>query len=219
MNLISLYDVSVAYNGTNVLTNVNMNVASDDFIGIVGPNGGGKTTLIKAMLQLIPYNGQIHYANGISIQDGSIGYLSQQNNFDRLFPISVQEVILSGLQSHHRLFAGFGRLRHYKAKADELMDLAGLNKLAHRPIGEISGGEMQKALLCRALISQPKLLVLDEPTNFMDNRFEKELYRILSILSKRMAIVMVSHDTAHITSIVKSIVCVNGTVQKQAPTM
>lgn len=215
MNLISLYDVSVAYNGTDVLTNVNMNVGADDFIGIIGPNGGGKTTLVKAMLHLIPYRGQIHYANGISIRDGSIGYLSQQNNFDRLFPISVQEVVLSGLQSHHRRFAGCGRLQHYKTKADELMELTGLNRLAYRPIGEISGGEMQKALLCRALISQPKLLVLDEPTNFMDNKFEKELYRILSTLSERMAIVMVSHDTANITSVVKSIVYVNGTVQSQ----
>lgn len=94
------------------------------------------------------------------------------------------------------------------------MAMAGIAPLSRKPIGAISGGEMQRALLCRALISDPKLLILDEPTNFVDNKFEKELYEILASLNDRMAIVMVSHDLGTITSYVKSIVCVNRTVHR-----
>ena len=94
------------------------------------------------------------------------------------------------------------------------MAMAGIAPLSGKPIGAISGGEMQRALLCRALISDPKLLILDEPTNFVDNKFEKELYEILASLNDRMAIVMVSHDLGTITSYVKSIVCVNRTVHR-----
>lgn len=215
MKLISLSNVSVSYGETNVLTNVNLDVGSNDFIGIIGPNGGGKTTLIKALLQLIPHTGQINYENGVSIKNGSIGYLSQQNNFDRSFPISVQEVILSGLQSHNKSFIGFRNHRKDVITTEKLMEMTGLTGLANRPIGELSGGEMQKTLLCRALISHPKLLILDEPTNFMDNKFEKDLYTILTAMHKYMAIVMVSHDTVNITGLVKSLVYVDGTVKRQ----
>ena len=199
MKLVSLHNVSVSYEGIPALRNVTLDLFSDDFTGIIGPNGGGKTTLVKAIL-------------GISIHDGTIGYLPQQNNFDRQFPISVAEVVYSGLQSRKRLV--FRISSDERKKADELMAMAGIAPLSRKPIGAISGGEMQRALLCRALISDPKLLILDEPTNFVDNKFEKELYEILASLNDRMAIVMVSHDLGTITSYVKSIVCVNRTVHR-----
>ena len=212
MKLVSLHNVSVSYEGIPALRDVTLDLFSDDFTGIIGPNGGGKTTLVKAILGMVPYSGRIEFADGISVHDGTIGYLPQQNNFDRQFPISVAEVVYSGLQSRKRLV--FRISSDERKKADELMAMAGIAPLSGKPIGAISGGEMQRALLCRALISDPKLLILDEPTNFVDNKFEKELYEILASLNDRMAIVMVSHDLGTITSYVKSIVCVNRTVHR-----
>lgn len=103
MKLVSLHNVSVSYEGIPALRNVTLDLFSDDFTGIIGPNGGGKTTLVKAVLGMVPYSGRIEFADGISIHDGTIGYLPQQNNFDRQFPISVAEVVYSGLQSRKRL--------------------------------------------------------------------------------------------------------------------
>ena len=212
MKLISLQDVSVSYEGVPALEHVSLDLFSDDFTGIIGPNGGGKTTLVKAILGMAPYSGTIAFAKGIGVDDGTIGYLPQQNHFDRQFPISVAEVIYSGLQSRKRLRF---RISHSeRRKAEELMELTGIRPLADKPIGGISGGEMQRALLCRAQIADPQLLILDEPANFVDNKFEKELYDILASLNDRMAIVMVSHDVGTITSYVKSIVCVNRTAHR-----
>lgn len=119
---------------------------------------------------------------------------------------------MSGLQAEK------GMIRRYtsadRKRAIELLEMAGIEDIAERQINEISGGQMQRALLCRAVILEPKLLILDEPTNFVDNKFENELYTLLHRLNERMAIVMVSHDLGTITSVVKSIVCVNHTVHR-----
>lgn len=217
MKLISLENVSVEYDGNRVLTDVNFNICADDFIGIIGPNGGGKTTLVKAILQLIPYSGYIHYHNGSNIKDGSIGYLPQQNSFDRSFPITVREVVISGLQSRQRNLWKLGRTE--KNTAREVMEMVGIASLGNKPIGELSGGELQKALLCRALVSYPKVLFLDEPGNYIDNKFQKELYDILASLSNRMAIVMVSHDVKNIQNLVKDLIYVDGTIRRAAQEM
>ena len=173
MKLVSLHNVSVSYEGIPALRNVTLDLFSDDFTGIIGPNGGGKTTLVKAILGMVPYSGRIEFADGISIHDGTIGYLPQQNNFDRQFPISVAEVVYSGLQSRKRLV--FRISSDERKKADELMVMAGIAPLSRKPIGAISGGEMQRALLCRALISDPKLLILDEPMNGLDRHGVEEM--------------------------------------------
>ena len=211
--LIDIHDLSTGYDGHTVLEDVNLSIYADDFIGIIGPNGGGKTTLVRAILKTIPYTGTVTYAPDL-IEDGhlSVGYLPQQHQFDRAFPISVREVILSGLQARKGLWGRYRTRDTLHAYA--LMQQTGISDLADRPIGELSGGQMQRALLCRALIAEPKVLILDEPTNFVDNRFEKELYQILQQLNERMAIVMVSHDLGTITSVVKSIVCVNRHVHR-----
>ena len=139
--------------------------------------------------------------------------MPQLSAFDRQFPISVVEVVLSGLQGCKGFFSRYAK--GDRTKALRLLDEAGIGDIAAQPIGEISGGQMQRALLCRAVIADPKLLILDEPANFVDNRFENELYRSLRLLERgRMAIVMVSHDIGTITSIVKEIVCVNRTVHR-----
>ena len=213
MSIVSLKNVTVKYGSYTAIESANLEIFEGDFIGIIGPNGGGKTTLIKTILGSVPYSGEITlsptlFDNGRRL----IGYLPQQTTFDRQFPISVIEVVLSGLQSQK----GFSR--RYKTeernKALQLLDNMGISSIADRQIGEISGGQMQRVLLCRAIIAEPKLLILDEPTNFVDKRFESELYDILRELNKQMTIVMVSLDVHNISSAVKSIVCVNRTIHR-----
>ena len=214
MSLISLKDVSVGYDDRQkVLDHVNLDILPNDFIGVIGPNGGGKTTLVKTILKALPYSGEVQYSPVIG-SDGyrAIGYLPQVSDIDKSFPISVCEVVLSGLQARKRLFGRYSAAD--KAKALQLLDLCGIESIARRSIGELSGGQLQRTLLCRALISDPKVLILDEPANFVDNKFEKELYAILRQLNDRMAIIMVSHDLGTITSHVKSIVCVNRHVHR-----
>ncbi len=211
--LVSLKNLSVHYEEKEVLHQVNLTIWDHDFIGIIGPNGGGKTTLIKAILKNIPYTGNVDYGPYIEVNNRCrIGYLPQLSSIDKAFPISVREVVLSGLQST-KTFLG-----HYtsddRRKAESLLDMTGIIHLQDRSIGELSGGESQRMMLCRALISDPRLLILDEPNNFVDNRFEGELYAILRELSQRMAIVVVSHDIGTITSYIKTVVCVNRTVHR-----
>ena len=169
--------------------------------------------MVKTILKALPYSGEVQYSPVIG-SDGyrAIGYLPQVSDIDKSFPISVCEVVLSGLQDRKRLFGRYSAAD--KAKALQLLDLCGIESIARRPIGELSGGQLQRTLLCRALISDPKVLILDEPANFVDNKFEKELYAILRQLNDRMAIIMVSHDLGTITSHVKSIVCVNRHVHR-----
>ncbi|MBQ3083618.1 MAG: ABC transporter ATP-binding protein [Alistipes sp.] len=213
MKLITLHNVSVAYEGYEALQQVNLEIDEYDFIGVIGPNGGGKTSLVKAILGTIPHSGEIRFAPELFAHgERLIGYMPQISDFDRAFPISVHEVVLSGLQGRR----GFRHryTKEDKKRVDELLEQYGIARIAHRPIGEISGGQMQRALLCRAIISEPKLLILDEPTNFVDNQFEHELYHALQALNERMAIVMISHDLGTISSVVKEIVCVNRTVHR-----
>lgn len=213
MKLVSLHHVSVAYDGIDAVLDVNLDIDSLDFLGIIGPNGGGKTTLVKAILGAVPYTGEIEYAPELyKGKERLIGYMPQISNFDRAFPISVLEVVQSGLQGCRGFRTRYARKD--RDKAMQLLDSAGIANLAKNPIGEVSGGQMQRALLCRAIISDPKLLILDEPTNFVDNQFEHEFYRTLHELNKSMAIMMVSHDLGTISSVVKEIVCVNRHVHR-----
>lgn len=211
--IISLHNVGVTYDGCTALEGVNLDIYADDFIGIIGPNGGGKTSLVKAIMGAVKYSGQIEISE--TLRNGNhykIGYMPQVSQFDMRFPISVEEVVLSGLQTEKGFF---GRYRKEdKHIAHSYLDSMGIAELATRPIGEVSGGQLQRALLCRAIISEPKFLILDEPTSFVDNSFEQEFYAMVEELSKNMAVMIVSHDLGTITSVVKSIVCVNRTVHR-----
>ena len=214
--LIELNDVSVRYGACEALSHVYLDIHPQDFLGIIGPNGGGKTTLVKAILKAVPYTGKVIYSK--EIESGGyrrIGYMPQISDLDKTFPISVREVVLSGLQARKKLFGRYTSAD--REKAENLLRICGIESVARRPIGALSGGQLQRALLGRALISDPKLLILDEPTNFVDNRFEKELYALLKQFNDKMAIVMVSHDLGTISSHVKQIVCVNRHVPRLQP--
>ena len=206
--LIEIKNASAGYGDSVILHKVNLTVNDRDFIGIIGPNGGGKTTLLRLMLgQIAPIEGSV--INNISPTElrGAVGYLPQVSTIDRKFPITVMDVVLSGLMSSKGWSNRFSKAE--KARAEEILHKTGIFDYRKKTIGELSGGQLQRAFLCRALISDPHLLILDEPNTFVDNRFEKELYNLLREINERMAIIMVSHDIGTITSYVKTIACVN----------
>ncbi len=208
--LIKLENINAGYDQKTILRDINLEVQKQDFIGIIGPNGGGKTTLLKVILGLLnPFSGKVHYHFPGEFKNSRtfIGYLPQQINFDKKFPISVSEVILSGLISSGKKSDKSSLER--KKKLDEILDKLGMADYKNSVIGELSGGQMQRVFLGRAIISQPGLLILDEPVTYVDNQFENELYQILTELNKTMAIMLVSHDVGTISSYIKTIACVN----------
>lgn len=204
--LIRVEHLSVSYDNRCVLEDVDLSIFEGEFVGIIGPNGGGKSTLVKAILGLIPHSGEIHYDECVANR-AAIGYMPQQNHFDKAFPISVEELILSGLQGTKGPLSLYTKAD--KAKVKVTMEQLSIKHLQNKAIGELSGGELQRALLGRAIISEPKLLILDEPANFVDTRFESELNELLAELSKRTTIVMVSHDVSAIRRLAQRVVCVN----------
>jgi zinc transport system ATP-binding protein len=202
--LIEIKNMDLAYQKQLVLTNVSLSVFERDFIGIIGPNGGGKTSLVKAILGLLkPVKGSIKH----SLNRSEIGYLPQGSKVDENFPITVKEVIASGLE--HGLKIGLGSARNRQAKIEQALETVGMKALHSRSIGELSGGELQRTLLARAIISSPSLLVLDEPDTHVDNQFETELYALLKELNKNITILLVSHDIGIISPYIKTIACVN----------
>lgn len=204
--LIEIKNLSAGYDGRTVLHGINLNVYERDFLGIIGPNGGGKTTLIKCILGLLkPTGGEI-----ILHCRPTLGYLPQYSSIDRKFPISVEEVILSGLSIHKSLTSRF--TAEQKEKAKEIISRMGLEGLERRAIGQLSGGQLQRALLGRAIISDPSVLILDEPSTYIDKRFEARLYELLAEINKECAIILVSHDIGTVLQQVKSIACVNETL-------
>jgi len=207
--IIELKDIVAGYGDEVILKDVNFSVSDEDFIGIIGPNGGGKTTLVKVMLGLLkPMSGKvIIHQDGDGLTRRMIGYLPQINRADQEFPISVLDVVLSGLADSVKLFKRFSKQEISKAKS--LLHQMGIESLSKKNIGDLSGGQMQRVFLCRAIISDPKLLILDEPNTFVDNKFESDLYATLKTLNQRMAIMMVSHDVGTITYYIKTIACVN----------
>ena len=202
--LIELKDVRVAYDGKEVLNHVNFKVHENDFIGVIGPNGGGKTTMVKTILGLIkPVSGKvIHHQKPLEM-----GYLPQYTNVDKRFPIKVCDVVLSGLMYRKKLLGRYNKKDRHKAC--DALSWVGMEHLADKHIGSLSGGETQKALLARAIVSSPSLLILDEPDTYVDYASEGEIYELLRKLNEHMAILMVSHDLGMISSYIKTIACVN----------
>ncbi len=216
VSLVEIHNLSAGYGQNIVLHEVNLTIKPFDFIGVIGPNGGGKTTLLKALLGLIPLmTGEIIFAD--SMTGGSahrIGYLPQINNIDCKFPVTVFDVVRSGLMSRKRLI---GRYSHEEnERSNSLMEEMGIFAIRNKAIGELSGGQIQRALLCRALVNNPKLLILDEPNTYVDNRFERELYEKLKFLNEKLAILLVSHDLGTISTYVKSYACVNSSLHYHA---
>ncbi len=208
--ILEIKNLSVSYDDNPlVLKNVNLDVFEHDFLGIIGPNGGGKTTLLKTVLGLVkPAGGSISFfKDKTKVDKINIGYLPQINQIDKKFPISVDDVILSGLTTKKSVFSPY--TNEQKDKVKSVAKQMGLEKLTDRPIGALSGGQLQRTLLGRAIIDNPELLVLDEPNSYVDKRFESDFYKILEDINKDTAIILVSHDIGTVISSVKNIACVN----------
>lgn len=205
--LIKIQNLTVGYDRTPVLQKINLEIYDKDFLGVIGPNGGGKTTLVKAILGLLkPSEGKIEFSSDINTNKKPIGYLPQVKHIDRKFPITVSDVVKSGLMMQNNTISN----SDVKQKVSDLLHETGVFEIRNKAIGELSGGQMQRVFLCRALISNPRILILDEPDTFVDNRFEGELYEKLRELNSDIAIILVSHDMGTIVKYVKTIACVNG---------
>ncbi len=209
-------DVTFAYDGAPVLLNVDLHVAAGDFVSVVGPNGGGKTTLIRLALGLLrPNRGSVRLFGRPphEVRD-RIGYLPQHAGLDLRFPATVLDVAMTGRLGAARLLGPY-RAADRRITMQALEDV-GLADLARRPLGALSGGQRQRVLIARALACEPELLLLDEPTSHLDVGVQDELYRLLHDLNQRLTIVMVSHDVGFVTNFVRTAVCVNRTVQVHA---
>jgi zinc transport system ATP-binding protein len=207
-HLFTIESLSAGYDGKVVLNDISFEVEPDDFIGIIGPNGGGKTTLLRVILGLIkPYSGRLDFSD---LRKTEIGYLPQVAQGDTLFPVTVEDVVLSGLMINKRLT---GRMtKDDRKRASAVMEELGLIPFAGSALNELSGGQLQRVYLARAIIGSPRLLLLDEPATYVDPSFEADFYEKLRVLNNKMAIMMVSHDIGTISAYVKSFACVNGTV-------
>ena len=214
--IIQIEHLAAGYAHKQVLNDVNLTVYNDDYLGIIGPNGGGKTTLMRLILGLMkPSDGRIRYfkqtkdAEGNSTQQEvkeiTMGYLPQYNALDKQFPISVYEVVLSGLKK--KLFAHYTQEQHQQVT--DTLERMQLSDLKDRHIGALSGGQLQRVLLARAIVSKPDVVILDEPNTYIDRRFQKQMYEMLEQINKECAIIIVSHDIAEVLNNVKHIACVN----------
>lgn len=209
--LISLKGIEVKREGSRVLENVDLDIFKGDFLAITGPNGGGKTTLLRVMLKLMaPTKGSVTYFgdDGLPIQRLDIGYLPQKNSIDSRFPLSVREVVTTGLMVNKNLTT--------QQKTDRVTTTLQKLHLVDRseaPIGEISGGQLQRALLGRAIVSEPSILVLDEPLSYLDRHFIEEIYVMLRELAAHTTIILVSHEMTRIAEMANRHILVDHTVR------
>ena len=203
-SLIVLDGAEASYGKKTVFTNVHLEIRATSFLGIAGPNGGGKTTLLKVLLGLLkPSRGIVQFPNGRP----TMGYLPQQSAFDRSFPINALEVVLSGALGRHRILFSYGK--EDRAKATDLLERMGMAHKALQPIGQLSGGERQRVLLARALMTDPQVLVLDEPTTYFDLGARQWMLAELKRQQQERAIVMVSHDMSDLLQVADTIAYVN----------
>jgi zinc transport system ATP-binding protein len=205
--LLEIKNLSASYNGETVLEDVNLNIRQGDFMGVIGPNGGGKTTLLKIILGIMePLSGEV-VINRNLLSRKKIGYLPQMAEGDINFPLSVRDVVLSGLMMEKK---SSGRMtKSDRIRASDIITDLGIGSLEEKNLSELSGGELQRVYLARALVGSPSLLLLDEPGNFVDSSFESGFYDMLKELNKTVTILMVSHDVGTISAYVKSFACVN----------
>lgn len=206
-------NLTVYYGQTPAIAGVCLDVDEGEYLGIIGPNGGGKSTLLKTILGLIPpSSGTVQvYGNSPSGHKTVIGYVPQFAVMDKSFPITVREVVLTGRQKPG-LSPFFRFSSSDKKAANELLERVGIADLADRQISELSGGEFQKMLIARALAARPKLLLLDEPTASVDAGSRVQIYDLLNELHKDMTIILVTHDLLAVSSQVCSLACMNGSL-------
>jgi zinc transport system ATP-binding protein len=210
--VISIRDVSFSYTGPQVLTHINLEVFRGEFLGLVGPNGGGKSTLLKVILGLLkPSSGEV-FVLGLPPARGraAIGYVPQHTVFASDFPISVEEAVLQGRLGKTQCLGGY--TQEDRACAQRAMEQVEILGLSSCPLAALSGGQRQRVLIARALAVEPEILILDEPTAHVDLRLEESFFHLLKQLNQQMTIVVVSHDLGFISHYVNRVACLNQTL-------
>lgn len=206
---IDIQNLSAGYDKETIIEDVSIQIKENDFFGIIGPNGGGKSTLLKAILGLIPIQkGSIKIFNRLPEQGRKyVGYVAQYTEFDKNFPISVWDVVLMGRRSIR------GYLPRYsstdKQEAEQALKMVDLLDFKHRHINELSGGQRQRVFIARALAGHPRILLLDEPTASVDTDMRETIYRFLKEINKKITIVLVTHDIGVLSSYVNRVSCMN----------
>ncbi|MEW5925241.1 MAG: ABC transporter ATP-binding protein [Candidatus Zixiibacteriota bacterium] len=212
--VVRIENLTFSYDGVPVLEKVNLKIEENDFVWVVGPNGGGKTTLVKLILGLLqPRSGIVEvFGRHPSDVRSRIGYMPQFARLDPQFPINVIDVVLMGRLGSRRKLGPFSR--NDREIAESVLDEVGLLDLSRKSFSSLSGGQQRRVLIARALAVEPELLILDEPTANLDLLVEKELYDLLRTLNSRLTIIMVSHDPAFVSDNVERVVCVKRTVSE-----
>lgn len=207
--MVSMQGVWAGYERESVLEDINFTIYSGDFIGLIGPNGGGKTTLIKVLLGLVkPYRGSVSI-KGLPVELGRkyLGYVPQLVEFDRQFPIRVWDVVQMGRLGSR------GLLKRYTAeddqKVEETLRAVEMLDAARRSVGDLSGGQRQRVYIARALATQPEMLILDEPTSNVDPQVSNSIFSLLHMLNETMTILLITHDMSAVSSYTKTIGCIN----------
>ena len=208
--IVDITDLCFSYSGKEVLHNIDLVVEQGDFVAVVGPNGGGKTTLLKLVIGLLkPTRGTVRLIGREPGKKGlEIGYVPQQIDHNLSFPATALDVVIMGKHvPNNRL--PFGRSRQDRRDGLAALEKMGIGEFAQRKISDLSGGQRQRVLIARALVTEPELLVLDEPTASIDSRGQTEFYQLLKELNKELTILMVSHDLLSVSAYAKSVACVN----------
>jgi zinc transport system ATP-binding protein len=207
--IIILDEVSFRFEELLVLEDVCLTIREKDFLGIVGPNGGGKSTLLKIILGLLtPQKGTVTVFGASPVEARlKIGYVPQFATFDRNFPISVRDTVLQGRLGHTRTLFGYRREdREAACQALQEVEILDLHK---RPLTALSGGQLQRVLIARALACRPEVLILDEPTAHIDPKVEESVFELLKRLNQRLTVIVVSHDIGFITRYISRVACLN----------
>jgi zinc transport system ATP-binding protein len=206
---VRLDNVWAHYDGTLALEDVNLSVLRGDFLGIIGPNGGGKSTLLKVILGLVtPSRGKVLVDNAPPSKNRrTAGYVPQMRNYDWAFPISVWEVVSMGRYSKHGILRYFNK--DDSAAVERALDKVGMLPFKHRQVGALSGGQQQRAFIARALVGAPKLMLLDEAMSGVDATTRTEFYEMLNELRKDTTIIIVSHDMSVVSAYADKIACLN----------
>jgi len=218
--VIEVRDLTFSYGAAPVLERIWLEVPDGELLGIVGPNAGGKSTLLKLILGLLePQSGSVHVLGRRPHESRRLlGYVPQYPSFPRDFPITVEQAVLQGRLGWRQRPGWLAALtpgrytRTDRVAARQSLEEVEADDLVQRQIGSLSGGQLQRVLLARALVGEPRILILDEPTANIDQRMEGEIFDLLKRLNARMTILVVSHDVAFISSYVKRVACINRTL-------
>ena len=207
LKAVEINNLSVKYNEQLVLNDINFSIEENDFVAIIGPNGGGKSTLLKVILGILtPNTGEVKvFGKEPKKARDLMGYLPQNLDFDRDFPINVFETVLTG--RYHGLFKNYTK-KDREVVLHALKDVE-MQDFKDRQISKLSGGQMQRVFIARAIVKEPKLLILDEPMASIDPEMQNSFYELMSRLKDKMAIVLVSHDVGAVSTHVDKIACLN----------